>query len=164
MIIILTQGQRVIVDDADAELVGRYQWYAHWNPYTRSFYARTNAPVPGGGQMTLRMHRLILGASSGQIVDHINHDTLDNRRSNLRLATRIGNSRNVRGPRRDNRSGYIGVRRMGKRWQARARVSGTLHHLGTFDTPEDAAIARDEWWRTNLPSPVNTSNFTEIAA
>jgi hypothetical protein len=87
------------------------------------------------------MHRLIRADIAGDI-DHENRDSLDNRRSNLRPASR-GQQNANQGIRRDNSSGFIGVRPRNNRWQARISPEGKEAHVGYFDSPEDAARARD---------------------
>ena len=87
------------------------------------------------------MHRFLLDAPVGLVVDHINHDGLDNRRSNLRLATYAQNAANRR--RGKTNSGYKGVTWTGTAWSAAAFVRGKRRHLGTFGTPADAARAYD---------------------
>jgi hypothetical protein len=73
-------------------------------------------------------------------VDHENGNSLDDRISNLRPATRSQNTANTR-RRRDNLSGYKGVSRRRKKWEARIRVRGEPICLGCFETPEDAHAA-----------------------
>jgi hypothetical protein len=75
-------------------------------------------------------------------VDHRDHDTLDNTRANLRLATAVENSRNQRRS-RNNRSGFKGVsfhKRAGK-WHAQITTAGKRRHLGYFAAAETAAFA-----------------------
>jgi hypothetical protein len=91
----------------------------------------------------LFLHRLILGAQPGDVVDHINHNKLDNRRCNLRLAGRTGNSRN-RLPNKGNR--FKGVRLVPSgRYQASIYFTENgkrfFKHLGTFITEREAAQA-----------------------
>lgn len=84
----LTLGQEAVIDARDLQKVLPYRWYASRVP--KGFYARTTAP---GGER-LSMHRLIMEPREGEYVDHINHDTLDNRRANLRCVPPAVNSQN----------------------------------------------------------------------
>ena len=94
------------------------------------------------------MHRVVLQRVVGRpltrddIVDHINHNGLDNRRPNLRLATRSQNAANL-GPYANNTSGYKGVDFNRGKWRARIREGGVRYFLGYFETAEDAARAYD---------------------
>ena len=83
----LTQNQVALIDDEDYELVSQYKWCARWSPGMRSYYAVTNIRKPDGKRIHLQMHRLITNAQKGEVVDHISHNTLDNRKSELRLCT-----------------------------------------------------------------------------
>ncbi len=92
-------------------------------------------------------------------IDHVNGNGADNRRANLRIATRSQNGAN-RGPQKNNTSGYKGVSRDKQRWQASITVMGVCHRIGGFDTPEEAAVAYDirarevfgEYAKLNLPN------------
>ena len=140
MYIELTQNQRAIIDDSDYELVAAHKWSAAWNPHTQSFRAQSSAP----GRITLVMHRLVMGVTDPKIhVDHINHDTLDNRRSNLRLATCSQNHMNSRRY-SSNKSGTPGVswNCRKKKWQAMITINGHQRHLGDYKEIADAISAR----------------------
>lgn len=137
-----------LVDDVDAALVAGLKWFLHSEGY-----------VTARGSGTL-MHRLLLDAGKGVIVDHKNGDRLDNRRSNLRPCSRSENMANSGLP-AHNTSGYRGVTRdsyTGK-WKAAINISGKHINLGRFDSPEEAAIIYDEavikhfgqFARPNLP-------------
>ena len=96
------------------------------------------------------LHREILPPPPGLLVDHINGDRLDNRRSNLRTATPSQNNANSRD--RPRKSGFRGVypHRPTGRWIAQVSVAGRPQHLGIFDDPRDAAraydlAAREQW-------------------
>ena len=92
------------------------------------------------------MHREILKAPDGIYVDHINRNGLDNRKANLRLATRQQNARNTPKTRRTTHSKYTGVSlraRHGK-WCATIFANGRNTHLGHFDNQLDAAKAYDK--------------------
>lgn len=74
-------------------------------------------------------------------VDHLNGDGTDNRWSNLREAHRVLNAQNMRRAKRDNSTGYLGVREMRSRFQANIKAGGRIQNLGTYDTPEQAHAA-----------------------
>lgn len=134
MLVPLTKGKFALIDASDAELIGECRWFAH--RVRGLWYA-----ITGGKPMTL-MHRLIRSDVTGDI-DHENRNGLDNRRSNLRPATRSQNiaNRAAAAP----RSGFKGVRRSSPNggWTAYIKVRGVHIHLGTFATPEEAARVRD---------------------
>ena len=90
------------------------------------------------GRKTIRMHRLINNTKSELQTDHINGNKLDNRCSNLRLATARQNSQN-RKLRSDNSTGFKGVYNRWGKYRAAIRINGKLKHLGIFDTPEEAS-------------------------
>lgn len=112
----------------------------------------------------LYMHREILGAPKGVDVDHINKDCLDNRRCNLRLATRSQNLANGTPSTQRKVSRFRGVLRKGsRRWYAEVSVRGTRTRSGPFSTDEQAAIARDAMAREAY-GEFATLNFPEEAA
>ena len=88
------------------------------------------------------MHRHILQPPVDLEVDHRDNDGLNNRRSNLRMATRSQNMTNKEYG--VGISGYRGVSRNGSRWRARVIHNNKEHHIGTFDTIEEAAKAYDQ--------------------
>jgi hypothetical protein len=87
-------------------------------------------------------HRMLMKPAEGLVVDHINGNSLDNRLSNLRLATPRQNAQNSK-IRKHNKSGYKGVSfcKCTGKWVARIKVSGVYLNLGRFDTPELASAA-----------------------
>lgn len=91
------------------------------------------------------MHRLLLGVSKGEQVDHLNRDRLDNRRSNLRVASQLENVLNTGLP-SNNTSGVKGVYRHPKnpKWIAQIKRARKIRYLGSFDTLEEAALCRKE--------------------
>jgi HNH endonuclease len=137
--IALTQGKVAIVDDGD------YEWLSQWKWYARHAHGRWSAERRvGHSGPILYMHRVIIGAPVGLDVDHVNSNALDNRRANLRLATRSQNRANSR-VRSDSITGVKGVRedkrRRQRRWQALIVVSGRWIHLGCYHNIENAAMA-----------------------
>jgi hypothetical protein len=144
----LTQGQMAIVDASDYDWLSQWKWHAVWNPGTKSFYAHRQEPTGGNPrQRSVRMHRQIIGILHGdrRMVDHANHDTLDNRRSNLRPASNSENQRNREaGP--TNTSGFKGVswHKNDKKWHSRVMVQGKTVFFKGFLSREEAASAYDE--------------------
>ena len=139
----LTQGKVAIVDDADYEWLSQWKWTYLRPSYPGSAgYAYRNVTVSPKKTKCVLMHRLILDAPKGKLVDHINHNGLDNRRENLRLATECENHYNAR-PRTDGVSKYKGVYYDSRcnRWAAEIRSNNKKKFLGYFDTEYSAAVA-----------------------
>ena len=87
------RGYDVLIDDEDYSLVSKYTWRPS---KPNKPYFITTLKMENGIQKTMNFHRLIMGCTCGDdtVVDHINHDTLDNRKCNLRITTKQGNARN----------------------------------------------------------------------
>jgi hypothetical protein len=91
--------------------------------------------------MKIKMHREILGLTDGRVlIDHCNFDTLDNRRTNLRVCTFLENARHRR-KRRNSAALFKGVPVNNSRWKAMIRTQRGQIYLGTFQTQEEAALA-----------------------
>lgn len=138
----LTQGQAALVDDDMFDFLNQWKWWAQWNPGTKSFYAAQHA---GSRRFrpTIYMARLIMQTPKGFDCDHINHQTLDNRKSNLRNCTRSQNTMNSH-LRSDNTTGSKGVRLHRNKFQARIMVNGKIVFCKDFPTLEEAIAAREE--------------------
>lgn len=137
----LTKGYEAIVDDEDYEFLMQWKWTAVIDRSGR-VYATRHARKHEGNSSSRRMHRVICATRDGMETDHKNGNTLDNRRDNLREATRIQNMRN-RALHKNNTSGHKGVgwhSKIGK-WQARISVNKRRINLGFFIEKEDAAAA-----------------------
>ncbi|MBE0537254.1 MAG: HNH endonuclease [Phycisphaerae bacterium] len=124
------------VDAADYEKVAGFEWCAVHYP------ANCYAMVKARG---LAMHRVIMDAAKGWVVDHIDHDGMNNTRKNLRLCRKSQNNRNLR-PHRDGSSRYKGVSwsKLGRSWTVRICRDGKILHLGCFKDEVQAARAYDE--------------------
>lgn len=136
-----------LIDHDDLERVinyrdskGRMRWIVHNS--NQEGHDRWGVYVTGTDRKT-RLHRFIVGAEGpGEIVDHLNGNTLDNRRSNLRIIARSENNKNMR-RRIDNTSGGTGVEYNSDfdNYTVRIQLHGVVHHLGTFNTLELANTA-----------------------
>lgn len=139
----LTRGMNSLVDETDFWCVCASRWRAAVRDST--VYAARNLPRPQkqrSAQPTL-LHRLLLDAPKGLEVDHINGDGLDNRRCNLRIATKTQNRQNIHMGRGACRFKGVQPTTQSKRWMARIQVNGKSVYLGCFRTQEDAARAYD---------------------
>jgi hypothetical protein len=139
----LTQGKFALVDDEDYEYLNQWKWCCQSQEFIdyaiRCIYGEI-------GHTTIRMHRVILHAKQGQIIDHINHNGLDNRKLNLRFCTCSQNNIN-RIRQNNNTSGFRGIfrawRKTKPRWGAHLQLNGKIKHAGYYDSPEEAARAYD---------------------
>jgi hypothetical protein len=140
-VIELTQGKVSIVGVEDFEQLSKHKWYFHKNGYA----VRNRKKSDGPGSRCIRMHREILRAPDDLLVDHINGDKLDNRRSNIRLATKSQNECN-KGPSSLNGSGYRGVSwsKQKRKWHVRVYLDAKCQHVGFFSNIEEAALAYNE--------------------
>jgi hypothetical protein len=131
-------------------------WFGRWSNRTKSFYVHGNLPKKDGKRETVLLHRFILSANKDVFVDHINHDTLNNERENLRFVSNGENQHNRLGPRKDSKSGVRGVRcrkyKNKMRWEARIQVNKRSIHIGEFDTITEAANAVAETRRILIPN------------
>lgn len=161
----LTQDQFAIVDEIDYEFLVQWKWFAWWSPCTQTFYAKRNfsrAERAQGGAIAMHQaiaQRMNIVASE---IDHQDGNTLNNRRYNLRPATRSQNSVN-RKLNRNNTSGVKGAYFRPKvgLWESWAHLGGPKQkYLGRYKTAEEAGRAYDEavinyygeYARPNFPS------------
>lgn len=138
----LTNGGEVIVDDDTPDAVTGARWFR--KNFTRGGSYACRTVSIGGKFKTLMMHRVIMAAPAGLIVDHVNGNAFDNRRENLRIATHGQNSCNKRAMGKGTIFKGISFRNDIQKWGARIALNGRLIHLGHFVSPEDAARAFDE--------------------
>jgi hypothetical protein len=135
----LTQGKTAIVDADDFEWLSQRNWYAYRKWKTDTFYAASDT-----SGSSVAMHRLILGCTLGEKGDHENHNTLDNRRQNLRKCN-VHQSVMNRRKHRQNKNPYKGIfLHPNGKWRAFIGINRRKKSLGYFDNPEDAAKAYDK--------------------
>ena len=125
------------------------KWQLTFNTSDKKRLYYASKTIGGRSGKKWKMHRLIMQLRKvnidGYEIDHINGDTLDNRFSNLRIAT-SGQNKTNRDVRSDSKSGFKGVefQKQNKNWCAYICHDGKKRHLGVFDTADDAAIAYNE--------------------
>jgi len=141
----LTQGKYAIVDPEDYERLNKHKWYAIRSPST--FYAGRNSRI-GKKRLYVKMHNEVIKPPKGFVNDHINRNGLDNRKANLRPATRAQNiiNRPYNFKRKNSPSRYKGVtwHKYQKKWQAQICHKGKRKAIGYFDSETDAARAYDK--------------------
>ena len=137
--IILTQGKFTAVDDADFDWLNQYKWHAHKD--LGGYYAKRTIHK-NRKYHKIRMHRVIMNCPEDKQIDHINHNTLDNRKCNLRICTFPENQRN-RLPRLNCSSQYKGVcwHKQNKKWVSRIKLDQKNYSLGSYDSEIEAARA-----------------------
>lgn len=122
---------RTLIDLEDVEKVRNYKWSMNGKGYVTS-----NTPQ-------VILHRLIMDYPEDMMIDHINHNRLDNRKSNLRICTQQQNNMN-RTMNSNNTSGIAGVswHKGNRKWGAKIQVAGKQIYLGYYQTKEQAVEAR----------------------
>jgi hypothetical protein len=142
--IYLGEGEWTILEPRDYYRLRHFKWFLFGNK--SNFYAVRSIKVGTGKTKMAYLHRDILMPSEGLVVDHKNGDSLDNRRANLRLATRSQNSCNSRRDKSKASSRFRGVifEKHSGLWLARIKCHGKQIGLGRFTNEIDAANAYDE--------------------
>ena len=131
----LTQGKVAMIDDEDFDLISQHRW--HYVAGYSCGYAATARPC---GKGNLGMHRFLVPCPLGHVVDHINGNSLDNRRCNLRVVTRAQNRQNSR-KRVNASSQFKGVSWYKPKRQWHAMLTG--QDLGFYDDEAEAARVYD---------------------
>ncbi len=132
-----TNGHKVLFSDEDTSIALANTWTMTTDGYAKRFYEKN---IAGKRVRWVKyFHREVMGAEDGQIVDHINGNKLDNRKSNLRIASKSLNALNTKKykgsiPHR----GVIFNKQAGK-YQARITFNKKSHHLGFFTDPLEAS-------------------------
>ena len=126
----LSRGLWAIVDEADYARVSRYLWYSH-KAANGIYYAARSAVLPKKG--TILLHRFIMNAPPGKLVDHRDGNGLNNTRENLRIATASENGRNSY--RHRNGTALLGVT---KHKSGKYQAQRWGKYIGSFDTKEEA--------------------------
>lgn len=156
--LLLTRGRVALVDDADFEMVSHWKW--SWE----GRYA-IRRETSGGRPRVCYLHRMLMLPGPGELVDHINGDKLDNRRCNLRIATKQQNARNGRSH-AGSTSAFKGVSWDGRSGSWRATITtspGTLIDLGHFADEQSAARAYDDA-ASRCFGEFALPNFAEVSA
>lgn len=145
-----------IIDTEDLERANEFPgtWYA--NLRYGQFYVKGAYPLGNSKQKTVYLHRWLFNPPHELRVDHMNHDTLDNRRSkNLRLVPPIGNSQNFNRASKRSSSGLLNVfrrkKKTGIKWEAIVVHKGAKHWLGIYADKYEASAVVKRFREQHLP-------------
>lgn len=135
MKIITKKGKEILIDAEDFEKVKRHSWCI----------SKTGYPVANINGKVTKLHRYLLELTDSKvIVDHINRNTLDNRKSNLRFCTALENTRNTTVS-KNNKTGHLGISLTPQgKYRARIMVNRKEIRLGNYSKLEDAIRARKQ--------------------
>lgn len=139
----LNNNKLVKIDSEDFEKVSSF----HWFTVKYKNYCKVRAEVwKNGNKKGITMSRLILNCPKGMVVDHINGDALDNRKSNLRICTHAENMKNRKILSKNNKTGYKGVswNSFAKQWQVGISFNGKHMTIGYSKNKDDAAKMYNE--------------------
>ncbi|MFH1370912.1 MAG: AP2 domain-containing protein [Planctomycetota bacterium] len=139
----LGEGEWTIVDADVYYRLGNFKWVISGNG--TKLYAARFVKIASGQAKMVRMHRELMNFPKGFLVDHKNCNSLDNRRENLRLATRSQNMYNKSKTKKKTSSRFIGVcyNKSRRKWEVRIYCQRRKIWLGRFDSEIDAAKAYD---------------------
>jgi hypothetical protein len=153
-----------LVDESDYQELSRYRWHLH----NKGYITRYNR-ISKNKYNHVYIHRQILNLLDKPELegDHENNDRMDNRRSNLRVATRKQNCQNISKTKRITSSKYKGVRSRDKNWIAIIKTNRKTQHIGTFRTEYAAAKAYDQrakeifgdFAKLNIPTDIDYSDL-----
>lgn len=160
----LRNGGVATVDDEDYEALSRHNW--RWLKTGNRVYVARYGLNEQKSSRIFYMHREIMRPAKGQCVDHVNGDSFDNRRANLRFATYAENARNCK-VYKNNTTGYKGVQRRGRGFSVEIQYNRKRLTAPGFDTAEEAAAFYNDvtgklfgdYARPNLLSPETESDW-----
>ena len=120
--------QRVVIDFG-------YAWFTDYNEVRDLFYVKSciyTGDKTKSNHKCVLLHKYILNYFGNKKVDHINHDTLDNRKCNLRIIENKLNTKNRKGKNSNNKSGYRNVSWIGEKWTVQLQINGINTALARF--------------------------------
>ena len=140
----LTRNYFTKVDNEDYKKFASFRWYAAFDKREKKNRACRKVKI-NGKWSTEHLARVIMKAPKGIYIDHINQNTLDNRRCNLRFCNESTNQMNMK-RRKDNISGYKGVSwfKSSKAWYTSITKNGTRYYFGPYRSKIKAALKYDE--------------------
>jgi hypothetical protein len=132
-----------IIDDEDFDKIKDYKWYVHLAIHDTKYYIRSVSKTLNGKRKTILLHRTIMNCPENKVIDHINGDTLDNRKCNLRICNQGDNVKNASKRKDGKTSKFKGVSwsKSNKKFKACISIDKQVIHLGFFYDAVEAAKA-----------------------
>jgi hypothetical protein len=125
-----------VISTSDLEKVKSFtgRWFAMWHQQGQRYYVKGHLSV-NGKQKAVLLHRWLFDNPKGYVIDHVNHDSLKNVRSNLRVVTQGQNNQNKKGASKNSKSGIRGVHwnKQANKWQAQIGLNNKVMYLGLFN-------------------------------
>ena len=141
-----TENLWTTIDLEDLEKVINfpYTWFAKYNHTNDEYYVVASVYHPElQRSKPIFLHQFLMNAN-GKDVDHENNDTLDNRKSNMRVVEESNNSKNRKSRNRNNKSGYRNVSLIKGKWVVQLQIDGKNKVLGKFDDVHEAGKFAEE--------------------
>lgn len=142
-IILINNKGIILVDDEDYNFLNQFRWYLRRSNKRNNQLGYAQTPITiNRKQTSIIMHKILIDIPNGMVIDHINHNTFDNRKSNLRIVTKSQNQMNKL-PQKGKISKFKGVNwdKNLKKWKSRCSLNRKQYYLGLFEDEIDAARA-----------------------
>lgn len=141
----------ILIDDEDYDKIKNYNWFPYYDSHVDNYYIRANAPRNKGNSKTIFLHRFILNNPDNTMVDHINGDTLDNRKCNLRICTKSQNMMNRKKHKKCS-SIFKGVcwNKQNKKFKAQIQIDNKKIYLGLYNSEYEAAEVYNRYARKHF--------------
>lgn len=136
----------VLIDKEDVKKIKifNYSWHLNYRDSINNFYIEAST-TKNNKKITYRLHRVITDCPKGLVVDHINHNPLDNRKCNLKVCFTEENNKNRKEIQKNNKSGYKNINKHKNKWQVRITRNKKVFNIGEFKTLEQAIQERDKF-------------------
>lgn len=132
---------KIDLEDLDRVINFPYTWSSKYDPDLEQYYVEATIHkklIEKGYSRVMKLHKFIINVDDDRVVDHINHDTLDNRKENLRVISHSNNSKNRKARNSNNKSGYRNVSwsNNDKKWIVQLQINKKNTCLGKFEYDE----------------------------
>lgn len=139
----------VLIDRFDLDRLIEFDrpWNAAWREDSKDYYPMCSEYISGRKHnKTHYLYRWIFGSPKGAVIDHIDHDPMNNRRANLRLTDQAGNLKNRGGKNSNNKSGYRNVQwdKRRNKWSVILWLNKKATRLGSFEDVDEAGRFAEE--------------------